>query len=300
MGWLLFAIIGNLLFSVESIIDQLLRRNHVRHDASLNLLWMFFFLAAWLLVVPFIDVSIPSAPRLIAAVLAGFISLFVGLPYFYALSNEEVSRVMPMWQFSSVFVLLFSVIFLGEALAANDYYGFALLFMAGMLLSFEGFGRGFRLNRTLLMVACASVLWAVVITLKKFFYMDGDFWNGFFWFGIGSFLGALFLMAFPGNFRHLKGSLRLLTRKGFSFLAASTLIAFFAQLSLLAAIRNGPASLVSVIGGTQMVFVFLMTVALSRFFPRILKERIDGKTLLTKAAAIALMIAGIAFISRGV
>ena len=57
--------------------------------------------------------------------------------------------------------------------------------------------------------------------------------------------------------------------------------------------RAGPVSLVAVVGSTQIAILFVMTLLLSGFFPRVLKERTDRKALITKAVAIALMVAGL-------
>lgn len=299
MVWLLFAILANLFYSAESILDQLVRKNHVRHDASLTVLWIAFYSVIWLLLIPFIDISLPATPQLAAAVLAGFVGVFVSLPYFYALSNQEVSRVMPMWQFSSLFVLMFSAVFLSEVLSVKNYYGFALMFLAGLILAVEKVEKSPKFNKTMLVVIAASVFWAATLTLTKFFYLSEDFWNGFFWIGVGHLLGAVLLLAFPKNLSHLRANLMLMSKKSFSLLASSTFLTFFGQLSFLFAIKSGPVSLVSVVGSAQIAILFIMTIFLSYFFPKILKERTDRKTLLTKSAAIALMLVGIFLLNGG-
>ncbi len=293
MAWLLFAMLSNVFYSIVSIFDQLLRKQHVKHDTSLTIIWLAFFFIVWLAMVPFINVSIPELPKLAAALTAGFIVVITSVPYFYALSVEEASTIMPVWQFSSVFVLIFSAIFLGEKLVLKYYYGFAVMFLGGLLLSVSKAIRGFEVNRTVLIILASSIVTAISLVLVKFFYTTESFWNGFFWFSIGNFLGGIFLLLLPKNLEHVKSQLKALTRSAVLLLVAATLLTFLADLALLFAVKTGPVSLVSVVGVTQIMLLFVMAVFLSRYFPKVLKERIDRKTLLTKTVAISLIMAGL-------
>jgi len=64
------------------------------------------------------------------------------------------------------------------------------------------------------------------------------------------------------------------------------------------AILNGPASLVSALAtSVQPIFIFILTLFTSIYLPSIIKEGIDKKAILTKLAAIALIIIGIVFIN---
>ena len=228
MAWLLFALLTNVSYSFVNIIDQLLRRNHVKHDVSLAILWMVSFFFIWLALVPFIGVRVPETPRLIAALAAGFISVIVSVPYFYSLNVEEVSKIMPVWQFSSLFVLAMSAVFLGEKLLARHYYGFAAMFLGGLLLAFNKTVKGFRLNRAVLVVSAASIAWAVHLVLVKFFYATESFWNGFFWIYAGSFIGTAVLLVLPKNFGNVKKQASMLTKKGMALLLAATGLTFLA------------------------------------------------------------------------
>ena len=297
MVWLAFALLSNFLSSFVNIFDQLLRKHHVKHDVSITVLWTFFFFFIWLAAIPFIGVSVPEVPKLLAALAAGFIVVLVALPYYYTLSVEEVSKITPIWQFSSLFVLIMSVTFLGEKLIAAHYYSFAAMFLGGLLLGFDKTVKGFKVNRAALIVFASSIVWAVYLVLAKFFYTTENFWNGFFWIGLGNFAGAAFLLALPKNFGNVRKQLSSLTRASFALLIATTVMTFLADISFLFAIKNGPVSLVSVVGATQMMFLFIMTVLISKYFPRILKERLDRKTLLTKLVAVLLMIFGLYLIS---
>jgi len=59
------------------------------------------------------------------------------------------------------------------------------------------------------------------------------------------------------------------------------------------ALSLGPASLVFSTEGFQSLFVFIIAVLLSIFYPKIIKEEIDRKNILLKISALILMMSGI-------
>ena len=297
MVWLLFALFANLMYSFSNIIDQFIRKKHIKHDRSMVIIWMAIFLLLWLTIVPFINISIPPLPQLAAVLASGFIIIYTFLPYFYAISREDVSKVMPLFQFYALFILVLSIIFLGEILSTIRYAGFAVMFSAGMLMTVEKVKDRFTLNKTLLLVMGASVIMAVSMVLLKFFYLTESFWNGFFWFNLGGFLGTISLLLIPGTASNLKSDIHQLNLKILALVLLATTITLFGDMSLLFAIKSGPVSLVSVVGSTQIAILFVMTLLLSKYFPNILKEKTDRKTLLTKTSAIGLMIIGLILIS---
>ncbi len=294
--WLFFALAANILYAGITVIDQFMRKRHITNSLSVTTLWLFFFFFIWLAMIPFIDISVPAFPQLIAGLAAGLLLVITTVAYFHALSTEEASTITPIWQFSSVFVLFLSIAFLGEQLMAKHYAGFAIIFVASLLLSIQKTITGFKINKIAILIYAASVIWAVHMVLAKFFFLTESFWNGFFWISLGSFVGcASTLLFIPGTFTRFRSELSSLvkTRRAVLLLGASTVMTFMADLSSLFSLKLGPVSLVSIAGATQLMFLFVLTVLLSRFFPNVLKERIDRKALLTKFMAISLMIFGL-------
>jgi len=70
------------------------------------------------------------------------------LPYFKALTVEEVSRVIPLLQLTPVFVLILSSFFLRETLKPEDYVAFGLLVLGGILFAIR-LGKGIRISLAL-------------------------------------------------------------------------------------------------------------------------------------------------------
>ena len=58
------------------------------------------------------------------------------------------------------------------------------------------------------------------------------------------------------------------------------------------AVSLGPVTLVNSVGALQPLFVLMIAVLFSHFWPHIMKEEIDRHTVALKVVAIVLMIAG--------
>ncbi len=299
MLWLLFALLSNFFRSFSRIANQFLRKKHIADDSSFILIMMFFFSIIWLAFLPFIEITVPPIPQLIAALASGFIIIFLSIfPYVYALSREELSSIVPILNLSTLFVLVISVIFLGEKLTGKSYAGFSLLFLAGMIITVEKVKGYLRLNKTLLVVLGAAIGSAISLTLLKFFFLTESYWNGFFWFNFGSIIATAVILFFPNSVKNLKKHSNMIKGKVALIFLIAVIFGLLGDLSLLYAMKLGPISLVSVIGSTQMAFMFVIALLFSRFLPSVLKERTDRKTLLKKSIAIAIMIVGVVLLNN--
>jgi drug/metabolite transporter (DMT)-like permease len=63
------------------------------------------------------------------------------------------------------------------------------------------------------------------------------------------------------------------------------------------AIANGPVALATAIMNIRPAFIFLFSLALSRFYPNFINERFNKKTILAKFIGIALITGGVVIIS---
>jgi len=85
--------------------------------------------------------------------------------------------------------------------------------------------------------------------------------------------------------------------KGWLIVGLAAIFIAGAYLSGLWAFRTGSASLISVLRGFQSIFVFIFSLVLSIWLPKILKEDLASGVLLTKIIAISLMVVGLFFIA---
>ncbi|MBI4018411.1 MAG: hypothetical protein HY368_02280, partial [Candidatus Aenigmarchaeota archaeon] len=74
-------------------------------------------------------------------------------------------------------------------------------------------------------------------------------------------------------------------------------LAFLGFLAFLAAIYQGPVSLVNALDNTQNLFVLFYATIISIFKPSILKEEVKGSVIALKLLAIAVIFAGAYLVS---
>lgn len=296
MNYLLYALIAFAFWAVSTVFDKILRDKYVKDSTVLATFFGILCFLPFLIMMPFIGITIPKLSILLASILAGFLMMISIIPYFKSLSLEEVSRVAPLWHFSPLFVLISAFIFLGEKLSVNHYIGFFILLFGGLLISTRKIKDIFKISKIFWLMLSASFLWAISEVLTKFIYKSLDYWNGIFWVLFGFMIGALVLILIRKNRENFKNTISTLNCTSLSFLIGSSLSGFFGRIFYFLAIMLGSVSLVSVISGFESVFVLIYAILLSKYLPKLFKEEIDKKTILHKIIAIFLMFIGLIFI----
>ena len=220
---------------------------------------------------------------------AGFFYVLMSALYFLAARSEEISRVVPLFYLSPLFVSVLAWVFLGERLGAGEYAGILLL-MAGAILINSRPGALFRPGKAFrLMILAAFVLALYMIAVKQAL-KGSDFWTAFALVRLWTFI-----LLIPWLIRRrsdLKAAVRDHGLKVIGVMSANEIFALAATLCSVAAVSLGPVTLVTALNSLQPFFVLVFALLLSRFLPGVLKEETGASTVLLKLASIALMFAG--------
>ena len=250
-----------------------------------------------LLVLPFFDFGHLGNADILISLSAG-IFLTVGVIFYYrAVQNEEISRVIILWQFIPIFVLLFSFFFLREFLTARYFMGFLFLLAAGLIVSYRKINGSLRLSKAFYFMLASTVFISIYYIFSAHIYKATTFWSAFMWLRLSSF-APVFLLLLPSlrkeffdTWKNMKPTIKgMITLKQF--------IDFLAFIILGLAILNGPIALISALGSAVApIFIFLITVLTTFYLPNILKENLDKKNVLIKILAIALTVIGIIFVN---
>lgn len=300
MSWIFFALAAPFLFAVSNFIDRFLIEKRIKDPFFISMLGGFFSLFVGILI--FFVRHFPVLPtKDLIILLVGGIFLELGLiPWYKAISIDDPSRIVAIFQLIPVVVLVTSYVFLGERLSLSQAAGFVLVILGGFLIAVECFSwKLFAFRKSLWPALAAVVLFALPVVMFKFAAQDQSFWNSlvydFFGAGIGGVIILIYLLISGVEVGKLT---REIKKDTWQLLGVNEGVYFMGRLSWFYAIILGPVSLVAVVsGGVQPFFVFVMGVALAIWFPQIVKEDISPKTLLLKITAIILMFAGI-FIMR--
>ncbi len=294
--WVLLALLASAIGGFSVIVDKVLISRYSRD-------WI--YLTAFLGVINFLPLFFfplfmnPIAPlsTVLFGLSAGIFSRIAIFFYMKAISLEEASRVVPLWLASPFFVLVMARIFLHEQLLPIHYAGF-LAVIAGSLMIMATRVKGLlRLRPAFYIMMLSNLIFSLSEVTVKYSSSFSDFLPLVFWLFAGSSLASVPVLLFKYKKKH-----RLFySRRGLFPVLLAEMVLFIAAIGIyFYAISLGPVSLVSTLGSTDGVFVFIYGIFFTVFAPSILKEAIDRKTLLTKAAAIAIIIAGVFLINGGV
>lgn len=225
---------------------------------------------------------------------AGLFYVLMSALYFLAAKSEEISRVVPLFYLSPLFVSVLAWAYLGERLGAGEYAGILLL-MAGAILINSRPGVLFKPGKAFrLMILAAFVLALYMIAVKQAL-KGSDFWTAFALVRLWTFIVLI-----PWLIRRrsdLKAAVRDRGPKIIGIMSANEIFALAATLCSVAAVSLGPVTLVTALSSLQPFFVLVFALLFSRFLPGVLKEETGAPTVLLKLASIALMFAGAVLIT---
>ena len=296
MNWIILALIAVILWSVGSIITKFCRVRYFENStgyilftlptALLSLVLLFFE--------PFILLDFKTS---LVAILTGILGTITYYFFLEAVHKEEVSKVIVLLQTAPLFVLIESTFFLNEILALKEYIAFLMILIGAVLISLKKVEKRFVVTLGVILAILCAFFYSIQSVLLKYL-SEINLSTMMIYREIGFVVSTLFIFLVSSNARaSLKKVIKDVNPKKtfLVYLAESIGMAGFFIMYL--ALQQGPVSMVTVLDGLETVFIIIWTVLLSIFFPKILKEEINKKTIVIKAMSIILMIAGLYLIS---
>jgi len=253
-----------------------------------------------LVLIPFVDFSIPEFNQIVLGLLAGAIFLFAQFWLFTGFEHFEASRVVPaIGGLLSLFTFGLVFLFSGQGfLSFWQILAFASLLIGSILITLER--KKTITLKSLKISALAAFLFGLSFVLTKFVYLSQPFWSGFIWMRIGGFLAAL-------SFLFTKEVQREIFAKKFTFQKKTGSIfllvqalgggAFILQNWAIALVPLSFLAFVNALEGTKYVFLFAFAILFSLKFPKTLKEKISPETIFQKVLAILLIGAGLVILA---
>lgn len=294
MDWVIFSLLSRALYAVDNVVDKVLIGKYLKDSVVLTLIFGISPLFLSIVIVTFNGLSWIGLKPVSLVIFAGIIQIVAVFAFYQAVSKEEISRVIPLFQFTPLFVLIFSFLFLGEVLTLSHYLAFVLILLGGFLISLQKAKGVFKLRNAFWWMVLSSLIYAVQVVILKSLYVAYPFWDLTVYLGFAEFLPTPILLLFISDFRgRFVRSLSNLKPVGWTLLMLAMFFVTTASLSVFWALTTGPVSIISVLRGFQGIFVLIYAVFISIWLPNILKEELAGGVLLTKVIAISLMILGL-------
>lgn len=296
MSWFYVTLASAFLWSISSHIEKFQVDTYYQRARAGSLMFLTSILGLILATVIFLfkpslaHIPLQSALVIILAGVAYFIGVF---PYLFALKREEASRAIPLLQTQPVFSYILAFLFLHETIAAHQLLAGLLIVVAAILINLDSDNK-FRLKKTVFFLMMASTaLFAINAFLFKFVARDVGFWSGVLYQDIGVFLSGVVLFSISAGYRRDFINIFVKNRRAVMTIGVvDEAIALTARILFNYATLLAPLALVTVISGFQPVFVLLLGIIITIFWPKFGRESLLRKHLAQKAFSIALFFIG--------
>lgn len=291
---MIFALLSRALWAAGNIVDKLLRAKYLQDSVVLTLIAGISALLLSLVIILFNGLKWLGFGQVALVIFAGVFQIIAVFAFYQAIAREEISRVIPLFQFTPPFVLILSLLFLKEVLTVNHYLAFVLILLGGFLISIQKVEGVFKLRSAFWWMVLASLIYAIQVVILKSLYVTYPFWDLTVYLGFGEFLPTPILLLSVASFRNrFIKSFSDLKPVGWMLLILSMFLVAIASLSGFWALTSGPVTLISVFRGFQSIFVLIYAVLFSVWLPKILKEQLTKSVLGIKVIAIFLMVIGL-------
>lgn len=298
MTWLPFALVAPLLFGSTNFIDKFLVQKRIKNPVSLTMIGGVTGLVAGCVFLAINGRGGIDGRSILVLLASGTLFQFALIPYYWSLEQEDASRIVPLFQVIPVLTLVLSAIFLGEQLLPRQFLGFCIILLGGVAVSLERGARGvLRVRKAFWWMMLSSLLYTLPIIMFKSVSTNDDFWHALSFESLGSALGALLLACVPTYRKHFMQAIRNTRSTTLLPIGINELLDLGGRVSLFFASTLAPLALVTVVGAIQPLFVLLIGLGLTVFFPRIIKEDIRHGVIGLKVTASCVVLVGVIIMS---
>ena len=288
MTWIYLVLVAQFINAVVVLVDRHLIVSPEIQKPVIYTFYVGIMSGVVVAVLPFGLVSIPSLSVIWFSFLAG-VTFIASLFFLYsALKVSDASDVSPaVGAVSAISTLLFSAWLLRSNITDNFLYGFVLLVIGTLLMSY------FRLSgKSAYFLVISGILFGLSSVLVKMVFNHTTFWNGFFWSRMANVIGVLLLLLLPANRRAIFGNVKKSPVATKWAILINKVLAGGAFILILYAIKLGDVSIVNALAGVQFAFLLILAIIFTKKFPEYFHEDIHNKKIIAQKLVATVLIAG--------
>lgn len=290
--WFLVALTGNIILSVVSITDKFILSKSVPKPIVFVFYSTIFVLPLFFLL-PF-GASLPTVwvDHLVFALSGICFSLGLWTMYI-GFQESEISHVGPLVGAATpFFVFLVSGIFLRETLTTANLVAIFFLIFGSLIISFEKSPQHNGWHRGMAWGILAGLLFGISHVAAKYAYNIYGFYNGFVWTKVWIGIFGIALLALSPAVREIfrKKQKSSVKKSGQSVLIFMNKILGVAGVVIIQyAIALGSVSLVNALAGVQYALLVILVAALSKFWPKLIRESYSKKEIIQEVVAVLII-----------
>lgn len=301
MNWFFIALLGPIIYALANHTDKYLLSKYVKGgEVGALIIFSSVFSIFVLPILIYFHPEVLHTSFMHGSILLGngILVMFAVLLYFYALYEDDASVVVSFYQTIPVFAAILGYFFLGETVTLQQGIASLIIILGAFILSFEmGIGKVRFKTKVVCMMLCASLLYAINAVVFKHVAMNEGFWSGTFWGLVGKVcIGFGFLLFIPTYRNQFLTMFRQNTLAVLGLNSLSEILFILGEAVTAYATLLAPVFLVLLVNGFQPLFVFVIGIFLTLFFPKLGKESLSKKIIIQKIIGITLLMVGTYFI----
>lgn len=294
MTWFLLALVGPFMYALTNHIDKILLEKYFKEGGVGTLILFSSLLSA--LALPFIffaDTKVFNLDiiSIITLAVVGILNILVLWFYLLALNDEEASIAVVFYQLVPVFGLILGYFVLNEVLTQIQIIAMIIIILGTSIISFEIDAENkFRLRKkTIILMSAAAFFWALESVIFKVVALEENVVRSLFWEHLMMVIVGILIFLFIRNYRnHFLLAIRNNSKSILSLNFANETIYMIGNIIFSFAYLLAPIALVLLAESFQPIFVFIVGIFLTIFFPKISVEKIQAKHIWQKVIAICI------------
>lgn len=269
MIWLFFALFSRFLWAACNAAEQVMNRTH--KDSAVSASFVLFLglqLPLGIVVLSLTGFDVRENMGLLYWLVPGAIlNMLAYVPFYKCLQTDDAHSVVPFFEFTPVFLVVLSYIFLQETLMPFQMLGGALVILCGFFFSWD-FRHGHVRVRTLILMMLAAFMFSVFQFCLRKVSDEASVWevSGLCLVLIG-IIGCGFFIFNGKARRSIVSTARSTGGKNIAIAALANFFAFAGTVCLIAAFQTAPTTgHVAALSGSQPFFSFFLAVVLSKIW----------------------------------
>lgn len=294
MNWFLIALVGPLLYAMTNHIDKILLEKYFK-ESGVGTIMLFSSLLS-IFAIPFFLFADPlvlnvSIQNIFILAAVGILNVLVLWFYLLALNEEEASITIVFYQLVPVLGSILGYFLLHEKLSHIQLIAMAIVIFGTTIISFELDAENkFKLRtKTIVFMLLASTFWALESVIFKLVALEENVWRSLFWEHVMMVIVGILIFTFIRSYRiNFLKALQFNSVKVLSINACNEILYIIGNVVFAYAYLLAPIALVLLVDSFQPIWVLVIGIILTVFFPKISSERISSKHLTQKIIAIVI------------
>lgn len=297
LTWLIIIILAYFFFSLSSLGDKLILSGPPKPKAYTFYVGLIGL--SVVILIPFMEFGLPSKESIFWIISEAIIYILGLYIMFSAVKRFDISKVATtIGATQPIFIFALTWLYWGaQTMSKANILAFGLLLLGNIIISFEKNFKsaGGYLKITLL----ASLIFSLDYVITKIIFLSQPFLLGFFWMRMFAVLFVLLFLISKNTRKEIFSKQTFLNKKTGALMAFTYTSGGAANILQAFAIALTPVAFLPILNslrGVQYIFLFLITLFLSFFLPKILKEKISKTVIIQKIISIILIAGGLAIL----